>query len=214
VGGVETGHLRRQHGWRQNRLTTSGWGFWSAWLLLLAPLAVAAPLPSDRIAVDRRGGVLELSWSDAEERLQGSIQPLAARAGEPLQITLHVGSFQGAPFEGPLTVSLRERGATHGQVRTVQRGAVNWHVEFVPERAAVHQLDVSFRTTRIKVLHAEFDVGSARLPHLLMWGGLALTAIGALLLGRRLFQKEKPSEPAAPETGISSAPGPDEPSAL
>ncbi|SET53086.1 hypothetical protein [Stigmatella erecta] len=164
--------------------------------------------------MDRRGGVLELSWSDAEERLQGSLQPLAPRAGEPLKVTLHVGSFQGAPFEGPLTVSLRERGATHGQVRTVQKGAVNWHVEFVPERAAVHQLDVSFRTTRIKVLHAEFDVGSPRLPHLLLWGGVGLGVLGAILLARRLLQKEKPPGSPAPETGISSAPGPDESSSL
>ncbi|SEL95919.1 hypothetical protein SAMN05444354_11036 [Stigmatella aurantiaca] len=213
MGGVETGHLRRQGGWRQNRLTTSGRGVWSA-CLLLATLAAAAPPQPDRITVDRRGGVLELAWSDSEERLQGSIQPLAPRAGEPLKVTLHVGSFQGAPFEGPLTVSLRERGATHGQVLTVPKGAVNWHAEFVPERAAVHQLDVSFRTTRIKVLHAELDVGAPRLPHLLLWGGLGLGVLLALLGGLRLLQKEKPSGSPAPETGISSAPGPDEPSSL
>jgi hypothetical protein len=213
VGGVETGHLRRQHGRWQNRLTTSGRGFWSA-CLLLASLALAAPLPPDQIAVDRRGGVLALSWADAEERLQGSLQPQAPRAGEPLKVTLHVGSFQGTPFEGPLTVSLRERGATHGQVRTVPKGAVNWQVELLPERAALHQLDVSFRTTRLKVLHAEFDVGSPRLPHLMLWGAGGLGLLLAILGGARLLRKEKPSGPPVPETGISSAPGPDEPSDL
>ncbi|WP_232293565.1 hypothetical protein [Stigmatella aurantiaca] len=168
----------------------------------------------DRIAVDRRGGVLELAWADAEDRLQGSLQPLAPRAGEPVKVTLHVGSFQGAPFEGPITLSLRERGSTHGQVQTVQKGAVNWHAEFVPERAAVHQLDVSFRTTRLKVLHAEFEVGSPQVPSFILWGLLGLGGLLTMIWGVRMLQKEKPTEPPAAETEISSAPQPDEPSRL
>ncbi|MDC0714974.1 hypothetical protein POL68_41380 [Stigmatella sp. ncwal1] len=212
MGGVETGHLRRQGGRRQNRLTTSGRWFSKA-CLLAATLAAAADAP-DRIAVDRRGGVLELAWSDTEERLQGALQPMAPRAGEPLKVTLHVGSFQGTPFEGPITLSLRERGSTHGQVQTVQKGAVNWHAEFVPERAALHQLDVSFRTTRLKVLHAEFEVGAHAMPSFILWGLLGLGGIIAMVMGVRMLQKEKPTEPPAAETEISSAPKQDEPSRL
>lgn len=159
----------------------------------------AEPLPwqaPDRIAVQRRNNVLELSWSDTEERLQGAIQPDQPVEGQPLKVLLNVGSFEGAAFEGPLTITLREAGATHGQVQTVKKGAINWVATFTPERAGAYQIDVSFRTTRLKVLHANLEVASSPVPHFVLWAMVGLTALVALGYGLwSLLRKDTSTAP-------------------
>lgn len=199
-------------------------GLSARWLILGACLLAAgaataqapSPLskPTDLITVDRRNDVLELSWSDTEERLQGAIQPDVPQEGKPLKVLLNVGSFYGAPFEGPITLTLREEGARYGQTQTVKKGEINWHAEFVPERAGLYQLDVSFRTTRLKVLHADFEVHAPPVPRFFLWGLVVLTAAAALGLGlRSVLRKDTPAEPppilaeppATPSPGPTSA---------
>ena len=151
---------------------------------------------ADRITVERRNRVLELAWSDTEERLQGSLQPEMPLVGEPLKVFLNVGSFDGAAFEGPLTITLREAGVAHGQAQTVKKqpGAVNWRAEFTPERAGPYQLDVSFRTTHLKVLHADFEVVSQPVPRFFLWAFVGLVAAGLLGYGlRSLLRREPPT---------------------
>ena len=77
----------------------------------------AARATPDRIAVQQRNHVLELAWSDTEERLQGAIQPDQPVEGQPFKVLLNVGSFQGAAFEGPLTITLREAGTRRDRCR-------------------------------------------------------------------------------------------------
>lgn len=172
-----------------------------AGLLAGAPAIAAEPSsvkPTDRITVNPRNDVLELSWADTEERLQGAIQPDVPRQGQPLKVLLNVGSFEGAAFEGPITLTLREQGATHGQSQTLKKGEVNWHAEFTPEREGRYQLDVSFRTTRLKVLHADFSVSSRPVPRFILWAMVGL--IGTMVVGlgiRSVVRKGKPSEPPA-----------------
>ncbi|MDY7225300.1 hypothetical protein [Hyalangium rubrum] len=168
-------------------------------LLALGTALADTPLVAlgkpDQITVDKRNNVLQLSWSDTEERLQGALQPDVPREGQPLKVQLNVGSFEGADFEGPITVTLREAGVTHGQVRTLTKGPVNWTTEFIPERDGRHQLDVSFRTTRLKVLHADFDVAPTLIPRVILWSLLGLAAFLALVFGvRGLLRKEKAPE--------------------
>ena len=168
--------------------------------LLACGLAAAQPLAlpgaqPDRVAVDRRNNVLELSWSDAEERLKGSIQPEVPREGEPLKILLHVGSFEGAEFQGPVTVTLRRTGETLGETKTVIKGPVNWAVEFTPQEEGRHTLSVSFRTTRHKVLNADFEVASSTVPRIISWGLVGVIAVTALAFGvRSLLRQEKAPE--------------------
>lgn len=194
--GVSTIHPRRRALGRQSCLRVIL--LWGLGLSLLAGgTAIAAgPLlqqTPDRITVEQRNNVLELSWSDTEERLQGAIQPDPPTEGQPLKVLLNVGSFEGAAFEGPLTITLREAGATHGQVRTVKKGAVNWVATFTPERAGPHLLDVSFRTTRLKVLHASLEVVSPPVPRFVLWAMVGLTALLALGYGlRSLLRKDTP----------------------
>jgi hypothetical protein len=174
------------------------WGL--ALSLLAGATAFAADPPllqaPDRIAAQRKNDVLELSWSDTEERLQGAVQPDLPIEGQPFKVLLNVGSFEGAAFEGPLTITLREAGATHGQVQTVKKGAVNWIATFTPESAGPHQLDVSFRTTRLKVLHLNIEVAPSPVPRFVLWGMVGLTALIALGYGlRSLLRKDTSTEP-------------------
>jgi hypothetical protein len=146
-------------------------------------------------------GVLELSWSDYEERLRGSLLPVPPVPGKPLQVQLHVGSYHGEPFDGPVTITLREEGATQGQTRMVRRGEANWTAEFVPERTGPHQLDISFRTTRLKVVHAKFDVAPAPIPRVVLWSLLGLVGAVAISHGLRgLLREARPAPPPPPET--------------
>jgi hypothetical protein len=169
--------------------------------LLLATSAVSGPFmpgePTDRIDVSPANELLELTWSDTEERLQGSIRPAHPREGQPLQVSLHVGSFEGDSFEGPLVLTLREAGATHGQTVTVKRGEHNWQATFTPESSGPYLLDVGFRTTRHKVIHASFEVGGPPIPRMLGWGVLGLGVL--MLLGytvNNILRGERPEERA------------------
>ncbi len=167
--------------------------------LLLATAAVADPAiprdPTDQIEVSPANEVLELTWSDTEERLQGGIRPASPREGQPLQVSLHVGSFEGDSFDGPLVLTLREVGATHGQTVTVKRGERDWQATFTPESSGPYLLDVGFRTTRHKVIHARFEVGGSPIPRMLGWGVLGLGLL--VLLGytvHNILSGERPQE--------------------
>lgn len=174
------------------------WVLGASLLTCMAAVAQTPLLPGgspDRITADKRNNVVELSWSDTEERLKGSIEPEVPRVGEPLKVLLHVGSFEGAEFQGPLTLTLRKAGETLGQTKLVTRGAVNWTAEFTPEETGRHTLSVSFRTTRHKVLNADFEVAPSLVPRFILWGLLAVLALLALGLGiRSLVRPEKPPE--------------------
>lgn len=209
VGGVSTNHLRRRTAPWQSSLGA----LWKLALCasLLAGVAGAAGMDPlnrqpDRIQVERRNNVLELSWSDTEERLQGSIQPDLPRDGEPLKVTLNVGSFAGEEFDGPLTLTLRQAGVPHGQTLTVKRvkGAVNWRAEFTPDATGPYQLDVSFRTTHLKVLHADFEVTPPPVPRIVLWAMVGLFGLLAVAFGIRSLVRKEPS----------SDPGPEKPSTL
>jgi len=233
VVGVSEGHLRRRVRGRQSRLDRIG--RLALGLSLLAGITTAAAQsallkPTDRISVERRNQVLELSWSDTEDRLQGSIQPDLPREGLPLKVFVNVGSFDGPTFEGPVTLTLREPGTPHGQVQTVKKGAVNWSATFTPERTGPYQLDVSFRTTRLKVLHAEVEVTDRPVPRFVLWALVGVMATLALGYGiRSLVRKDKSNEPhpilaelaatptpppAPPPAETASAEAPKEPSSL
>ena len=194
------------------------WAWLLVWVGLWASPAGAHPMtrpaPSDKVTVEASHGVLQLSWSDYEERLKGSINPTPPRAGQPLRLNVHVGSFEGEPFDGPLTITLREEGSTQGQTQTVGKGEANWTAEFIPENAGPHQIDFSFRTTRIKVLHARIEVAPSPIPRVILWSGLGLLTVVAISFGvRGLLREARPTPPPpAPEApAVAQAPAPVEP---
>ena len=163
--------------------------------------------PTDRIELTTHDDALALSWSDTEERLKGSIRPAVPRAGEPLHLSLQVGSFEGEPFTGPLIVTLREEGSSHGQSVTVKRSGEQWQTTFTPEREGPYLLDVSFRTTRHKALHAALQVRPSPLPQRL---GLAALGLGGLVLVgytiRSLLKGEQAEERPLPSSAMEPVP--------
>jgi hypothetical protein len=212
VVGVSEKHLRRRVRRRQSRL--DGIARWVLGLSLLAGLTTAGAQSSflkgpDRINVDRRNQVLELSWSDTEDRLQGSIQPDFPRAGEPMKVLLNVGSFYGPTFEGPVTITLRGPDNPNGLVQTVKKGAVNWIATFTPESTGSYQLDVSFRTTRLKVLHADLEVTDPPVPRFVLWAMVGIVFTVALGYGiRSVVRKDRSNEPHPILAELAATPSP------
>ncbi len=177
-------------------------GLWLASAAMADPLPLAGE-PTDRIDLTAHDDALALSWSDTEERLKGSIRPAVPRAGEPLHLSLQVGSFEGAPFTGPLILTLREEGSSHGQSVTVKRSGEQWQTTFTPEHEGPYLLDVSFRTTRHKALHAALQVRPSPLPQRL---GLAALGLGGLVLVgytiRSLLKGEQAEERPLPSPAM------------
>lgn len=210
--GVRAAHLRGHSGPRQRRRTGFSWPPLLLVACLLGLRAGAAPA-ADQIDVERRNDVLQLTWKDAEDRLQGAFYPAVLRPGEPIQVSLHVGSFQGLDFDGPLTLTFQQEGSPTQETRTLTRGPVNWTTTFTPPEAGTWRMSVRFRTTRLKVLHARFGVQAPPLSPTLAWSLLGAVALGALALGTRaLFRREPPAAPPAdPPHGEGATPAADPP---
>jgi len=185
-------------------LNTS-WGLLAC--LLVASTTVAAPA-NDQIRVERRGDVLELRWSDAEERLQGTVHPAMPREGEPISVSLHVGNFEGPEFDGPLTITFHPVGSPSHVTKTLTREGVNWHTELVPDEPGPWDLEVRYRRTHLKVVTARFMVSSTPIPRGVGWGLVLVGAGAALALGvRNVLRRMKASAPS-PDASTISAPLP------
>lgn len=200
---VRARHLRgHPPPWQRRGARKSGWALVAC--LVLATAAAAAP-SNDQIRVERRGDLLELRWSDAEERLQGTLHPAIPREGEPLSLSLHVGNFQGAEFDGPITLTFQQPGAPALVTRTLTRQGVNWHTELTPDAPGLWELEVRYRHTRLKVLTAQVPVADQPVPRGLGWGLISVAAGTALVLGMRGVLRRIRASAAEPG-GMSPAP--------
>jgi hypothetical protein len=146
-----------------------------------------------------------LSWSDTEDAIKGSIASRVFRVGEPIVISLHVASFEGTEFTGPVTASLRPlEDFGGGESHTVERspGDHLWHVTFTPREPGEHRLEVAFRTTHYKTPRAVVSVEDAKLS---VWVPvvfatlliLVAIAAGAWLVSQR--EGARPDAAAPPE---------------
>ncbi len=154
-------------------------------------MALAADGPADRLQTMPTEHGIELTWADAEDRIQGMIMPNPPREGQELRVSVHVGSFEGKPFDGPVTFSLRRDGETHGEIVTVPRSDVTWVASFRPNADGRHRLDVSFRTTRLKVVHADVQVAPAPIPRAVSISVVAAVSAAALAFGIRAALKSR-----------------------
>ncbi|HLL53988.1 MAG TPA: hypothetical protein VK447_10600 [Myxococcaceae bacterium] len=138
-----------------------------------------------------------LDWSDAEERIQGTVTPADPRAGQDLTVLIHVGSFEGPPFDGPVRLGLRGPDGSN-QTQVVRQRDRGWRAVFRAPEPGTYTLDIGFRTTRDKVVHAKLRVAEAPLPRVIGWGLLAAVAVTVLLLGLRSVLSRGTAGEAAP----------------
>jgi hypothetical protein len=164
-------------------------------MLALLPLALfaqtpegteaGAPTERDAVQLIRGSSAWDLEWADAEDRLHGTVRPLDPFEGRPLEVSVRVGTLQGAEFDGPVTLTLRCEGWS--DTRTVRRAKSErgWFVQFTPEAEGNCSLDLAFTTTRYKRLHAKIPVQPAPLSRAPWYALLAVLSAGALGLGVR-----------------------------
>ena len=158
--------------------------FASAPLLLLLAQLDARP---DEATLDRGPAALSLEWRDAEDRLDATLTPTSPVAGMPLEVIVHVGSFDGAAFDGPVRINLRSINATMGQSVTVTReaGKPAWRATLTPQEPGTATIEFGFRTTRYKLVHATFEVVPPGLPRWPWYVVIGLGTAGALAFGVR-----------------------------
>ncbi len=172
-------------------------GLLPALACLLWAASSRAEDPSQMVITPTPEGT-ELAWSDAEERIQGTVSPPEPKAGEDLTVLVHVGSFEGPAFNGPVRLGLRGPDG-YKQHLVVQQGDRGWRAVFRPPEPGVYTLDVGFRTTRDKVAHARLEIREAPLPPFLGWALVAVAAVTALILGvRQVRSKGTAAEPITP----------------
>lgn len=175
---------------------------WTALSAVVAAVYVAGAQASRRdpsqIETAPRGEFLQLEWSDAEDRIQGAMTPAHPRAGSPFRVTLDVGTFEGEPFNGAVTMAVSPLDGRPIQERVVQRGERGWTAEFVVPTEGRYELDVGFQTTRHKVARAVFEVRQPPIPRWLGWSVVAAAALLILFLGGRgVWRRGRP--PRAPD---------------
>ena len=154
-------------------------------MFLTAPLAIALAAGADPtpLTLEPSKGALAISWADAEDRVQGSLSPEFPAAGQPMKVSVHVGSFEGAEFTGPVTMTLKPAGQLGGgESATIARqpGEKTWVMTFTPAEGGEHVLELSFRTTHLKVARGSVLVRDAGLPP---WFS---TVFGVALIGLAL----------------------------
>ncbi|MCA3014908.1 MAG: hypothetical protein INH41_21185 [Myxococcaceae bacterium] len=138
-------------------------------------------------------------WADQEERVRGTISPGELSSGDPITVSVTVGAFEGRDFDGPVSLSLEQTDGPWRELTTVAAPAAPprvWTARFVPPSSGRYQLEVSYRSSRLKPLRGPLEVGMGRVPRAV---GLSV-GIGAILLAVvyglvLLFRKERTSSP-------------------
>lgn len=131
------------------------------------------------VSIDRSGASFD--WSDSEDRVRGTISPSEFSSGDPLTVSVAVGSFSGGDFEGPVTLGLEQVKGEWKALETVaapKSAPRVWNATFTPPEAGPYTLKVSFRTSRQKSVRGAIEVGMGRVSTTVGLG----VGIGAILL--------------------------------
>jgi len=121
-------------------------------------------------------------WSDVEDRVRGTVSPRELSAGDPLSVSVAVGSFATGDLDGPVTLGLEQVGGSWKALETVAPSKEVprvWNATFTPPDRGAYVLKVTFRSSHQKSLKAPLEVGMGRVsPNTALGIG-----IGAILLG-------------------------------
>jgi hypothetical protein len=145
----------------------------------------------DEVQMIRGPSAWDLDWSDAEDRMHGSLRPLDPVSGQPLELSVTVGTFQGENFDGPVGFTMRCSEWSETKTVTRAKGERAWAVTFVPtSKGEDCTLDWAFTSTRHKRLHSKIYVTDAPLDRWPWFVILGLAAALALGLGIRAVLKK------------------------
>ena len=182
------------------------------------PSPPEAPLKSDELKVTPRAGSVSLTWRDTEDVIRGELTPNPVRADEPISLSVDVGSLDGVEMTGPVTVSLRPAPKSNQprenlgpvsldsmksaaiQTATRKPGAPGYVFQITPVSDGPNVIEVSFRTTRLKVARGVLQVAPSKFSPLL-WGVITASIIGlGLLLVLSRMKSRNAAAASPPET--------------
>lgn len=149
----------------------------TAWLLSTVPVDPVSGRPLDGIERDVSGRVATLSWRDADDALDGFMDPAIPVEGQPFEVNLRIRPLAGSDFDGPVVLTVRRVGQEQGTSVTVAPESGRWRHRFTLEDSGAYQLDVGFRSTRMKVIHGSFEVQSN-----MTVGGVRLSTVGLVVV--------------------------------
>jgi hypothetical protein len=150
-----------------------------------------------------------LSWNDTEDTLKGSIVGRVFRVGQPMALSVHVASYEGEEFTGPVTISLRPLSDLGGgESHTVERSAGDhlWYATFTPREAGEHRLEVSFRTTHLKTPRGVVVIEDAKLSAWFPVVFASVLIVVAIAAGAWLVSQREGARPEGPAPAEKSDP--------
>ncbi len=153
-----------------------------------------------RLAIKPETAAWTFDWSDAEDRVRGSLTPKSAGSGDPITISVAVGSFASGDFDGPVTIGLEQVDGPWKELATVPPPPGDkklWTATFVPPETGEYAVKITYRSSHQKGLRGTFEVSMGHVPK---FAGLAvaLTAItlavvyGLFLLFKKTDGAEQP----------------------
>ncbi|MBL8936038.1 MAG: hypothetical protein JNM69_15885 [Archangium sp.] len=131
------------------------------------------------VKADRSG--YSFDWSDSEDRLRGTLSPSELSSGDPLTISVALGSFAGGDFEGPITLGLEQVDGDWKALETVPAPKTEprvWNATFTPPASGRYAVKATFRSSRQKSVRGVIEVGMGRVSATVGLG----VGIGAILL--------------------------------
>ena len=100
--------------------------FLSAYLVLV----VSQPVPDGFVpqntaehmtfSLKQGSGGWTFDWADTEDRVRGTLTPSELSSGDPIVVSVAVGSFEGNDFNGPVTLTLKQLSRSRSERRNAR----------------------------------------------------------------------------------------------
>lgn len=145
-----------------------------------------------RVQPDKNG--LSFDWSDAEDRVRGTISPAELSAGDPFTVSVAVGSFASGDLDGPVTLGIEQVGGTFKALETVAPAKTQprvWNATFTAPDPGSYVIKVAFKSSHQKSLRGPVEVGMGRVSARMAMGFGASVVLAGLLYGLFLLFGKK-----------------------
>jgi hypothetical protein len=153
--------------------------------------------PMDEVQFATIGKVDTFSWRDAEDQVEGFLTPVNRISGEPFEVSLRVRGFEGEPFKGPVVLTVRREGSQYGESVTVAPENERWKHAFTVDDGGRFQVDIAFRTSRMKVVHGYFTVQQGYGMPLSTYAMGAVILAAAIAIGAVVIRTARGRKPEA-----------------